>query len=59
MDGQVIGLLRADDDTGKEDFTREQRMADHAQNRPELARYISTQRKLGADNYEKLHRQRA
>ncbi|QKV51435.1 hypothetical protein [Comamonas antarctica] len=40
------GLLRADTRTGKEDFERELKLAQHAEDRPELASYISTQKKI-------------
>lgn len=38
------GLLRADTVTGREDFERELKLARHAEDRPELASYISTQK---------------
>ncbi len=40
------GLLRAMNDTGREDFRRELKLAEYAQTRPELASYVSTQRKV-------------
>lgn len=48
VDGAVTGMLRAEDATGGEDFAREQAMHKHAHapGREELARYVSTQRKL-------------
>ena len=45
--GKVSGLLRAEDSTGRTDFANEVRIQAHANDgRPELARYISTQRSL-------------
>ncbi|WP_159915220.1 hypothetical protein [Pantoea sp. 18069] len=40
------GLLRADTKTGEEDFERELALAEYAKDRPELASYISTQKKV-------------
>lgn len=40
------GLLRADTKTGREDFERELALAEYAKDRPELASYISTQKKV-------------
>lgn len=52
VSGAPTGLLRAEDDTGRGDFEREQRMHDHAEQtgRQELKRYVSTQRKLAPEN---------
>jgi hypothetical protein len=40
------GLLRADTKTGEEDFERERALAEYAHDKPELASYISTQKKI-------------
>lgn len=40
------GLLRADTEIGRADFERELKLAQYAEDRPELASYISTQRKI-------------
>jgi hypothetical protein len=40
------GLLRAENQTGTQDFERELALAEYAQDRPELASYISTQKKI-------------
>lgn len=40
------GLLRADTQTGEEDFERELALAQYAKDKPELASYISTQKKV-------------
>jgi len=40
------GLLRAENQTGTDDFDRELALAEYAEDRPELASYISTQKKV-------------
>lgn len=53
----ATGLLRADTATGTEDFDREQALAEYAQDRHELASYISTQKKIACP--AKLNPQRS
>jgi hypothetical protein len=43
---EITGLLRAEDATGRRDFANEDGMRQHAEERPGLGRFISTQRSL-------------
>ena len=52
VSGAPTGLLRAEDATGRDDFAREQRMHDHANQpgRQALKRSVSTQREPEPEN---------